>query len=466
MSKDSEVEFQPYSMDTLPNQVSWVNSLNAQQAIEQCQTLQIEPARTLEENRVLLKKFIINRFTQSADNVEVDKQTDNDEALNESMNRQVGNPTQQAIAQCGLKLSLVDNTGNSAKLPLNSTNEKNNHIEANCVEKHPTDTQVPEVQVPNLEKLILETASAVGLKIAEALEASKASTRPSDTYTHTPKIFDTLISALPSCSGSNSDKLLHFLIEFKHVFELDLVSDKQLILATLPKTRDQLRTLWSEALTANVSVTDLFNTILQFFLPDRAKRQVISDKIYRVQRADETLTKFITELQNLTDILMPDATQAELLDIVLTGINPNTRARLSGFPAPQSVMDLVQLAPRLEVIRGTETKFNQTLLQKPEHSQSTRFVPSNNHTNQSPRPNFRPRNFNHFNQRQPNFRPREPQYIPRVPFQPNPREVRPSRPNFSNQNSNFFSNQNKAYPRPNTQQYQPQQNNRGNKNLN
>lgn len=50
--------WKPFSREEFPTQTSWVQKLNASEALWQCVAWGVTPTDTLEENRVLLKQFI------------------------------------------------------------------------------------------------------------------------------------------------------------------------------------------------------------------------------------------------------------------------------------------------------------------------------------------------------------------------------------------------------------------------
>jgi len=48
----------PYTWEDRPKGTSWINELRSAEAISQCEKWNLQPAPTLEENRVILKNFI------------------------------------------------------------------------------------------------------------------------------------------------------------------------------------------------------------------------------------------------------------------------------------------------------------------------------------------------------------------------------------------------------------------------
>lgn len=358
----------PFSWINKPAGVSWIKSLDRFKAREQCLAWGLQPAATLEENRVILRHFIDKNMPPPTD---------------EALNTDETPPTDYGIFD-----DLVDiqqeNSGTDAQLPLYTQHLSQHHMSAPvndivyvsapsngrpplpvaCMPNSlPTTsssgvtvfaTHQPITAVSHSTEwlnIVQSTATAVGESIAAALSRLQPGITNTSTA-HVPQALNTLINALPICSGSDSAQLLKFSIGFTQICELKLADEKQIVVAMLPKTAGQLRAYWLNAITQHVSTSQLMQGVLDTFLPDRARQQLITDTIYRVQKTHETLADFITDVQNSARILLDPST--DLLDIILTGINAQTRARLAGFPAPYSVDQLLQLVPRLEVIRTIE----------------------------------------------------------------------------------------------------------------
>ena len=203
------------------------------------------------------------------------------------------------------------------------------------------------------EHLILKTAAAVGQQIAAALSASSKPQQTTDS-TRIPNVVVDLIQALPNVSGTNVRQLLNFLARLRSIFDLRLTSDDLVIQNTLSKTQGQLRTVWSTAITAGSDSASLVRQVLDTFLPGPVRHQALTQHLFRVQRPKEPLGEFFSELRSFAGILVPDMPDAELVDTLLTHMNPQCRARLAGFPYPSSSCDLFQLVPRIEAIRATE----------------------------------------------------------------------------------------------------------------
>src|SRR5436190_21524387 len=206
------------------------------------------------------------------------------------------------------------------------------------------------------ESVILRTATAIGQQIAEALASlPQASPSAANVEPHRlPVVVSDLIHDLPTVSGTNIKQLLNFLARLRSIFELKLSTETLIVQTALSKTQGQLRSVWCSAISTGISTDLLFRQVLDTFLPGPVRHQALSQHLFRVQRPKEPLSDFFSELRSFAGILAPDMTDAELLDTILTHMNPQCRARLSGFCHPSSTSDLVQLIPRMEAVRTTE----------------------------------------------------------------------------------------------------------------
>ncbi|KAG8241694.1 hypothetical protein J6590_081428 [Homalodisca vitripennis] len=179
--------------------------------------------------------------------------------------------------------------------------------------------------------IIKATATAVGLEVAAALGEARSGAISRNEYLNLnlPKILADMIDST-LVSETDPRRLVRFLIRFKQVIKLDLVPLNNVILDVLPKN----------------------------FLTGRVRKLCVSEMLYRLQKPKETLADFVSDLQSLADIVLTEFGEQDLVDTVLKGLNPDTRARLAGFPPPTIVDHLYAFSPRIDVIRSTEMQFH------------------------------------------------------------------------------------------------------------
>ena len=344
-----------FTWESRPQGVSWVDRLTAPQAVAQCMQWGLTPASTLEENRGILKNHIraaqsLNRVDDEMESSTAPAQLHEDSSVQRSENLAVGLTSPQADQP-------------EIAHPLGSGR----------VEPGVTSNPVAVSQMGDWIAVVQATAAAVGQSIAAAMTMrhQNRDTPSPQPQQRIPRAVYNMVAALPTSSGADSRNFLKFLIGTNQIFELNLVEEKQALIAVLPKTSGQLRTLWASAIKNAQSYSQLYGGMLAVFLPERVRQQLISDAVYRVQRFNEPLIDFITSVQDTAKILL--SPEADLLDIVLTGMNAPTRARLAGFPAPATMDQLLCLLPRLEVIRNIE----RTPVQNSDHQGRSRQFAAN-----------------------------------------------------------------------------------------
>lgn len=323
-----------YQWDNRPQGTSWIRDLNASQAVAQCCLWGLTPASTLEENRVVLRNHIKTL------------------------------------------LGSIPTTPAAPLVP--SIVEPSTHTEQS-----------------QWADVVQATAQAVGSQIAAALAGRDRGTQQMSSLPHALR---ELVSSASSCTGTDSFTLLKFVKIAKQLEQLKLAENKQMLVALLPKTSGQLREMWSKAILSDSPMSNLLLEVVNTFLPDRARQQLLARSVYRVQGSSESLADFIIDIKGTAEILLPP--NQDILEIVLTGINPPTRARLAGFPAPTHLEDLLALAPRMEVIRQLEMQQN-----TPNAYQ-----------------NYNRRTVTYSEPRRPYYLPathRQPNDVPRFPFRPN-----------------------------------------------
>lgn len=277
---------EPFDWDDKPTGIAWVNGLGASQAIAQCAKWGLVPAPTLEENRVTLKNVI-------------------------------------KLASSRPSAGLVGDGKSS---------EGASEDRAQWM------------------RIVQTTAQEVGQQVALAL-AGRDRGRQTEAVAITPppRVVQDLATTAPTCTGADAPSLLTFMKIHQQAVSLRLATDQQVMAAFLAKTAGQLRAVWVEALQRDTPADQLITQIVNVFLPDRARQQLISRAIYRPQGLAEPLPDFVMDVRDSARILMPEV--SDLLEIVLTGINADTRATMAGFPSPANIEELLALGPRLEVVR-------------------------------------------------------------------------------------------------------------------
>lgn len=307
-----------YTVDNVPETRAWIYELNAGDAVKQCQMLGITPAGTLEENRKILVDY---------------------------HHRQTTTPNLAAgSSQTNTELA-------QEKLPKTHSDD---HTVQNPNDKNETDTPATVssdgatgLTPLQVAKLIQDTAIAVGAQFSAHLS------RPVSQTEQPPAGMDTLkqlAQRVPITSGSNDGTLVQFLIGVSRVAKLGLTSDIHVLLAFLPRTNGQLRSLWENAIADHTPPAKVVSDTVALFFPPQMAHAMVSRMVYRPQRTDESLGDFVENIRDTAQLLLPSITEQELLETTLIGLNPTTRAALSGFPPPMNLNQLRNLIPRVSTI--------------------------------------------------------------------------------------------------------------------
>ena len=76
------------------------------------------------------------------------------------------------------------------------------------------------------------------------------------------------------------------------------------------------------------------------FMPGRLRDQMRQRLFYRVQGHGEKLNVFITSIKSAARVLRVDVSEAEVVRVILEGLNPQERSRLVFLERPRSFEDL------------------------------------------------------------------------------------------------------------------------------
>lgn len=370
--------------EDIPKGTEWVYKLNAGDAITQCRILGLESASTLSGNRVVLGEFVSKLKVNGGDD---------DPPCNHYPEAHFGADGQEN-GNLGKIDERFENTApvlDTVVNPAGTDQVLNARVPVSTLTAAPTpNTGSPSSSEPSWRDLIQATATAVGTSIAQAIAQSAGSRSASQAMdslqsNNCPKVLSDMITGVSQASGSDPKSLIMFLIQVQKLNNLHLANEFAVIVALLPRTLGQLRTTWAQAIAEKISLSTLIGQVLNYFVPHRLRHSLITELVFRKQRGNESIADFVTDLQDVSTLIMSDISPSELLEVVLTGMNEHTRAHLSGFPAPTCIQDLLAMAPRIEVMR--------------------RLASPSATSNPLPQQNREPRRFGYTQNRQTNFAP-------------------------------------------------------------
>lgn len=134
--------------------------------------------------------------------------------------------------------------------------------------------------------MIREAANIIGQQILRALNDGQPSEPTCGVSQGNFRTLNALVSALPNCTAAAPGQLLDFLIGLQEIQNLRLAPDKDVLLAVLPKTKDQLRTLWATTISESTMLDVVTETVIGHFLTDRIKTVLIAGAVYWVQASN------------------------------------------------------------------------------------------------------------------------------------------------------------------------------------
>lgn len=174
-----------------------------------------------------------------------------------------------------------------------------------------------------------------------------------------------LIRNLTICSGSHEVELIQFLRQLGTIFTLARQCDRETIRLILPKTSAFLFNIWLTGINNNSSWSQLHKSILDTFFPSTQKHRVITSYIYRLQSPTENLIDYIQNITETTIALQISFPESELVEIILSNVAPNNRKHFVMVTRPTNLMELRQLATRVNFSILSENNYNACFYQAP-----------------------------------------------------------------------------------------------------
>lgn len=416
---------QYYTVDDVPTTVTWINGLNAVQAREQCLNLNIQPDTRLENNRVLLKKFVEsrNRARQCEENIL-------QRALSRDLLSLPASPTGPTVTTERVSPNLAQGTQTvSSNSPPGVFTE-------------PTLTMSQLVQ--DLHSMTMQAVAATVQSITDQMKQHQ----PHTNDISIPPFVRDMLKEIQKTDGSDISKTVAFLTKVDKLVELEVCSERGILLNTSSQTLGRFREFWMEAMSLDLSWAELLAKFTSSFLTPEALRAAQNSLLYRQQGPTEHLSDFVKDIRTFFRILSPHTSQSEVFEVVFRGIHPSTRNTFAGLQQITSLHDLLQIAPFSTSIReqAANSSISQQSVNQSDRQTSDRPFRAGVGVGQKQGPGmlghqaWRPRHF--VNSNRPRFPDYRPQYFP--PHQ--------NFQNFSQPRQNF---QNFGQPQPNFRQPQP-----------
>jgi hypothetical protein len=416
----------PYDENNIPSTITWIQSLSATQAAQQCQAWSLSPASTLEENRIILKNFVRSK------NLELSNLSKSDPLHSEN---QVETDSSQQPSQPTPKV-VQTTPPNPLDTPHPDHTTQGISATSNTV---PLQTQTPNLD-PTYQTLLASmhqlTMSAVAETVKGITRELAVNTKPKSDEEILPHYIRDMIRDLPRVSGNNHDQTLSFLKRLDRILELNLVSPKTILLNVIPQTQDRMRELWMTMNSQSYSWSDAVAKICQTFFSPDVLRQMQTKYIYRHQALDENLADYVRDIRQNFAILSPSTAESEVFNTIFRGINSPTRTTFAGLKPITTIQDLLDIAPLSSSLMPTTSQSPTTQ----QHHQTYNPSSFNTHSQNNKTGGYQPHNRNRSHQ-------------PNRFFTPSPRPYNSPRPqNYNPRWSNSPINQPPRFPYTNTYQ--------------
>lgn len=476
-----------YDPSDLPSTTTWINRLSAVQAYEQCQNLGIQPATTLEANRVLLRDFVRGQRQQAS-------QTQNSYATqgmpqgvaptppvsatptNLDLLSQISSFQQETSAddwntqptQMTVDRTLTQALGNQNSHPksvipgplidLVTPAVSSNHLLS--------EELLQQMRSLNMEAISQTVQAVVGQIVNRPEFCSNRQSEYNDS--NIPHFVREMLKDLPKADGTDLTTTLRFLAVLTRLLDLNLAPERAILLNATAYTTSRFREFWIETIPHTSSWQALLAQFREKFLTPDILRRAQDQFLYRTQKNSEQLAEFAKDIQSFYRILSPHTDSLTVFQTIFCRINPETRNALTGISPLNTVHDLISASPFAASVKEQNfSSGNQNLhsnsqgynphlqrknFQQPQHPHYRDSRP-NNPTNYRPRFQNQNPSFQQYPHSYQQFQVPPPMpYYPQQPFHA-PQQVpapRPPRNEFRNRYHQGWQGQN-SY-RPNNQQ--------------
>lgn len=151
------------------------------------------------------------------------------------------------------------------------------------------------------------------------------------------------LKQLPDADGLDHQVLLQFLAQALLIREKAGWSDEELLDCLQHFTRRPLADFVTSALVQHLTFDKFHEEVLSALLPLRIGNQLRFDTLNRLQGEDETLISYVQEMRIQAQVLQLRLSERQLVDQIISNVNPKTRALIAYNDKPKSLHGLLQL---------------------------------------------------------------------------------------------------------------------------
>jgi hypothetical protein len=162
-------------------------------------------------------------------------------------------------------------------------------------------------------------------------------------YHKLPNPLEPILRTLPVVDGSDLEGLLNF---FANVLKMDRMNGAgrgNLIPILMPYCQGTLGAILNGVVGRGGTLKDFHEEALGFYLPGRIRQQLIAERVYRLQRDDESLAQFVGSVRKTAEVLRLPLNDQDLFQAIMEGLSPLERGRLAMSPRPTNLRELENL---------------------------------------------------------------------------------------------------------------------------
>ena len=183
----------------------------------------------------------------------------------------------------------------------------------------------------------------------------------SPSFVKFPNPLTPLLQALPVVDGLDVDQLLVFLGLLFTMKEFPGMQDSYLLSIILPYCRSPLSDRLQDAFNFGQSFDQFHLNILDFFIPSSMRERLKVELVYRPQGVRETLSEYVAQVKRAGRVLRLGLPEADMVKIILDGINPEERSRLVFAGRPSTYLELDRLCVTARSVQFLDRQREQAL---------------------------------------------------------------------------------------------------------
>jgi len=176
-----------------------------------------------------------------------------------------------------------------------------------------------------------------------------------------PHPLASVLSCFRAVDGLDVDSLLGFLDSVLRMREFPGMSDLTLMELIAPYCLKPLGDRLLDCLRRGVSFDDFHKEVLELFVPRRVMEKLKVERVFRPQHINEALSQYVGDIRTVERVLRLGISELELIDIVLQGLKPEERSRLTFSPRPTSFADLDRLSILSRSVQDADRQRNQVV---------------------------------------------------------------------------------------------------------